>query len=154
MNAVTRANVLALALPAALMAGALGSQYIGGLSPCEMCWWQRYPHYTAIVLALIAFFAPAGLVRRLLIAGAAGGVLTSGLIGAYHAGVEYHWWLGPTQCTGNGGFHSMEDLLHQTKLVMCDQPQWTLLGISLAGFNAIISVAGAALTFVLLGKAK
>jgi disulfide bond formation protein DsbB len=143
-----RAQFIALLLPSALMTGALGSQYLGGLVPCEMCWWQRWPHYAAIALAALAFIAPQGTLRRILIAGAAGGILTSGLIGIYHAGVEYHLWLGPTRCTGQGG-HTLDELF-KTKIVMCDQPQWTLFGISLAGFNALISVTGALYIFNLL----
>ena len=147
-----RAHWIALLLPAALMAGALGSQYIGGLVPCEMCWWQRWPHFAAIGLALLAFAAPQGFARRVLIAGAAGGILTSALIGAYHAGVEYHWWIGPTHCTGPTATNF--DDLFKAKIVMCDRPQWTLLGISLAGFNALFSVAGALYVFRLLLKAR
>ncbi len=136
------------------MAGALAGQYIGGLVPCEMCWWQRWPHYAAIAIALLAFAVPHGLVRRLLIAGAAGGILASGLIGAYHAGVEYHWWLGPAHCTTTATGHTLADIM-TAPLVRCDQAQWTLLGMSLAGFNALISVPVALYIFsVLLRKAK
>lgn len=146
MNAVTRAHAIAFGLPALLMAGALGSQYIGGLIPCEMCWWQRWPHYAAIVLAGLVFFVPQGAFRRILIATAAGGVLTSGLIGVYHAGVEYHWWQGMTACTSTPGAHTINDML-SAPLIRCDQPQWTLFGISLAGFNALLSIPGALLAF-------
>lgn len=153
MRAVSRANMLAFALPASLMAGALGSQYIGHLYPCEMCWWQRWPHYVAIALAAGAFLAPTGLARRLLIAFAAGGVLTSGLIGAYHAGVEYHWWQGVTSCSTMAAGRSLSDIL-SAPLIRCDQAQWTLFGISLAGFNALISIPSALLIFGLLVKGR
>jgi len=149
MTPINRINVAALLLPTALMAGALGSQYIGHLHPCEMCWWQRWPHYAAIALAALAFFAPQGLTRRLLIAGAAGGILTSGLIGAYHAGVEYHWWQGMTTCSSEGG-HSIADIMAAGAFVRCDEAQWTLFGISLAGFNALIATPWALALFVLL----
>ena len=137
------------------MAGALGSQYIGHLYPCEMCWWQRWPHYSAIVLAALAFVAPRNLLERILIAAAAGGILTSGLIGAYHAGVEYHWWEGITRCTtmaGSSG-HTLDDIM-AAPLIRCDQAQWTLFRISLAGYNALISIPTALLTFAFLIKAK
>jgi disulfide bond formation protein DsbB len=146
-----RAQWIALVLPAALMVSALGSQYLGHLYPCEMCWWQRWPHYAAIGLALLAFAAPQGIARRVLIAGAAGGILTSGLIGVYHAGVEYHWWLGPTHCTGTASGHNLADIM-SAPLIRCDQPQWTLFGVSLAGFNALISVSGALYIFSLLRR--
>jgi len=151
MTHIFRANLIALLLPSALMAGALGSQYIGHLYPCEMCWWQRWPHYAAIALATLGFFVPSGLARRLLIACAAGGILTSGLIGAFHAGVEYHWWQGVTSCSTTMSGHSLNDILN-APLIRCDQPQWTLLGISLAGFNALISIPGALLSYAFLIK--
>lgn len=140
------ARLIALLLPLALMAGALGSQFIGGLYPCEMCHWQRWPHYAAIVLAGLAFVVPGDL-RRVLVALAALAILTSGAIGVFHAGVEYHWWEGITACStttaGSGG--SAADILARVMaapIVRCDVPQWTFAGISLAGFNALFSIAG------------
>jgi disulfide bond formation protein DsbB len=141
------ARWIALLLPAGLMAGALGSQYIGGLFPCEMCHWQRWPHYTAIVLAALAFVVPGAALKRGLVALAALAILVSGGIGVFHAGVEYHWWQGITACSttmqGTGG--SVQDMLKRimdAPVVRCDVPQWSLFGISLAGFNAIFSLAG------------
>ncbi len=150
---LARAHGLALMVPSVLMTGALGSQYFGHLFPCEMCWWQRWPHYAAIVLAVLGFAVPQVLPRRLLIASAAGGILTSGLIGAFHAGVEYHWWHGMTRCSTVGGGHSLADIM-SAPLIRCDQAQWTLLGISLAGFNALISIPMALYIFTLLLKVK
>ena len=143
-----RANIVALAVPAALMGGALGSQYLGGLVPCEMCQWQRWPHYAAIILALVAFVArpPA---RPVLIALAALAILTSAGIGAFHAGVEYGWWPGPAHCTRSGG-GSLADIL-KAPVVSCDKAQWTLAGISLAGFNMIFSAIGG---FAILGMLR
>src|SRR5688500_10468651 len=94
------ARMIALLLPAALLGGALGSQYLGGLAPCEMCHWQRYPHAAAIVLAGLAFTAPAGVRRsRLLVLLAALAIAVSGAIGVYHAGVELGIFEGLTTCT-------------------------------------------------------
>jgi disulfide bond formation protein DsbB len=141
------ARWIALLLPSALMAGALGSQFIGGLFPCEMCHWQRWPHYAAIVLAALAFVVPGPALKRALVALAALAILVSGGIGVFHAGVEYHWWQGITACSttmqGSGG--SVEDMLKRimdAPVVRCDVAQWSLFGISLAGFNAIISLVG------------
>src|SRR5690242_15362503 len=89
----------ALLLPAALLAGAWGFQLIGGLVPCEMCHWQRWPHYAAVVLAALAFVVPGMSERRALVWLAALGIAISGAIGVYHAGVEYQWWQGATECT-------------------------------------------------------
>jgi disulfide bond formation protein DsbB len=141
--ALHRARLLALFVPAALMAGALGSQYIGGLYPCEMCYWQRWPHYAAIVVGLFAFVAREPRHQRLFILLAALGILVSGAIGGFHAGVEYGWWEGLTQCSqplGAGGGNFMDNIM-KAPLVRCDQAQWTLFGISLAGYNMIVSVA-------------
>ena len=151
MNALVRANALALLLPLALMAGALGSQYIGGLYPCEMCHWQRWPHYAAILLAGLAFALPGQ--RRLLVMLAALAILVSGLIGGYHAGVEYRWWEGITTCSSTASGTTLEDLM-RAPLIRCDQPQWQIFGVSLAGFNAILSALGAATILAMLRRAR
>ncbi len=142
------ARWLALLLPLGLMGGALGSQVVGGLIPCEMCHWQRWPHYAAIALAVLAFVVPGGGARQVAVALAALAIMTSGAIGVFHAGVEYHWWQGITACAlppGSGGGGSTADVLARilkTPVVACDVPQWSLMGISLAGFNAILSLGG------------
>ena len=149
MTGFAKARALALIIPGALIAGALGSQYLGGLAPCEMCLWQRWPHYAAIGLAALAFVLP----QRALVWLAALAILISGGIGIFHAGVEYHWWEGLTQCSqvpGSGGSGNILADIMKTPLVRCDQAQWSLFGISLAGYNAIISIAGALLIMRLL----
>ncbi len=149
MTDFTKARALALIIPGALMAGALGSQYIGGLVPCEMCLWQRWPHYAAIGLAALAFAVP----QRALVWLAVLAILISGGIGIFHAGVEYKWWEGLTQCSQIPGASNSGNILAdimKTPLVRCDQAQWSLFGISLAGYNAIISIAGALLVTRLL----
>jgi disulfide bond formation protein DsbB len=140
---LARARWIALLVPLALMAGALGSQYLGRLVPCELCMYQRYPHYAAIVAAALAILlrrTPLSLPLTML-AGLL--ILTSGGIGAYHAGVEYKWWPGPQHCTGTvaPGADFLKRLL-AAPVIRCDEPQWTLFGISLAGFNFLISTVG------------
>ena len=123
------ARLIALLLPLALLGGALGSQYLGGLYPCEMCYWQRWPHAAAIMLAALA-------------------IAVSGAIGVYHAGVELGVFEGFTTCTSTARAATTKDLLDQlmkVPLVRCDQVQWAFLGISMAGWNAILSLGGAAL---------
>jgi len=141
------ARWIALLLPAALLAGAWGSQLFGGLVPCEMCHWQRWPHYAAVVLAGLAFALPGIATRRTLVWLAAIAIAVSGAIGVYHAGTEYHWWAGLTACTSEipsgGSTGDMLKAIMAAPIVRCDQPQWTLAGISLAGFNAIFSLGGA-----------
>lgn len=142
MTGLDRARLLAVLVPAALLAGAHGSQYLGGLTPCQLCYWQRWPHFAALLLGLTSF-ALAGRMPdrgRSLVWLAALAILTSGAIGAYHAGVELKIFEGFTQCSGlGGGGGSLRDIL-SAPLVRCDQVQWSLLGISMAGWNAILSI--------------
>jgi disulfide bond formation protein DsbB len=127
------------------------SQYVGELYPCEMCWWQRYPHAAAILLAGAALLSPLGAPRtRMLTLLAALAIGVSGAIGAFHAGVEYGWWEGLTTCS-TGGAMSLDDIM-AVPLIRCDQVQWSLFGISLAGFNAVFSLAGAAAIAFLAGR--
>src|SRR5436190_10930462 len=143
------ARIIALLLPLALLAGAFGSQYFGGLYPCEMCWWQRYAHFAAIIFAVPAFFFPAqSRPSRALVLLAALAIAVSGAIGVYHAGVEAGIFEGFTQCTASGKGLSTAELLEQIKhasLVRCDEVQFRFLGISMAGWNAILSLGGASL---------
>ena len=141
------ARLLALAVPAALLAGAYGSQHIGGLAPCEMCYWQRYAHWVALAFAVLSLAAQARLPDRgrSFVWLAALAIFASGAIGAYHAGVEAGIFEGFTQCTaaiGGSGEDALARIL-SAPLVRCDQVQWDLLGISMAGWNAILSVAAA-----------
>lgn len=112
-----------------------------------MCHWQRWPHYAAIALALLAFATRGRPVSRALVLLAALAILVSGAIGVFHAGVEYRWWQGFTQCTAAiGGASSAAETLEQiwaAPTVRCDAIQWSLFGISLAGWNAIFSLSGA-----------
>lgn len=148
-----QARLLALLVPAALLGGALGSQHIGGLYPCEMCYWQRWPHGAAILLALGAIVSPIGAPRtRPLVLLAALAIAISGAIGVFHAGVELEYWEGITRCTATGAT-SLEDIM-KVPLVRCDQVQWSLFGISMAGWNAIFSLGGAALIAFLAGRRK
>lgn len=146
------ARLLVLLVPAALLGGAYISQYGFGLYPCEMCWWQRYPHFVALAFAALAFAVPP---KRLWIALAALGVLVSAAIGLFHAGVEYKWWQGITACARivptAPGATPLESIMN-TPMITCDEPQWTLFGISLAGFNFLISAMGGFAVLALLAK--
>jgi disulfide bond formation protein DsbB len=154
-SAFRAARLLALLIPTALLAGAWTSQLWGGLTPCEMCHWQRWPHYAAVPLAALAFVAPG---KRAWVALAAVAIATSGAIGVYHAGVEWKLWAGHTACTaGFAGGLSTGQLLQQimaAPIQRCDEAQWRLLGVSLAGWNALFSLGGAALIGVLLGRSR
>jgi len=142
------AQALALLLPLALIGGALYSQYVHGLFPCEMCMWQRWPHYTAIALAALSFVARPFRIPLIWLATLA--IAVSGAIGVFHAGVEYKWWEGVTQCASHfGGGNALEAIMN-APLVRCDVAPWHFLGISLAGWNAILSLGGALVIVILM----
>jgi len=147
------ARLIALLLPLALLGGAVGSQYFGGLHPCEMCYWQRWPHGAATLFAALSFTAPADSSRaRNLTLLAALAIAISGIIGVYHAGVEAKIFTGFTTCTalptGLSTAEMLERITH-APLVRCDQIQFSFLGISMAGWNAILSLGGAAAILIL-----
>lgn len=147
------ARWIALATPAVLLTGAYVGEYVFGLYPCEMCWWQRYAHFAALALAVLALALRP---RRWPIALAGLALVVAALLGLYHAGVEYHWWQGMTGCTSTAtsGGDPLEAIL-AAPLVRCDQAPWTLAGISLAGFNFLISgIAGVAVFVLLAGRQK
>lgn len=151
---LSAARLIALVVPALLLGGALLSQYVGGLYPCEMCLWQRWPHLAAILLALGAFALRARAdLSRLLVLLAALAIALSGAIGAFHAGVEYGWWEGITACSvpmGGGSAQDMLDAIMAAPITRCDVAPWSLLGISLAGYNALLSLGAALLIGLLL----
>ena len=126
-----------------LLAGAFGFQHIGGLAPCPLCIWQRWPHVAAIVIALAAMTVLWKARRPLALLGAVAMAVSTGL-GVYHAGIEQDWWEGPTTCTGAPATElSTDQLLDQimeAPLVLCDQIVWDMFGITMAGWNAIISL--------------
>ena len=140
---LTRANLILLATlgSAGLLAGAFAFQYIGGLAPCQLCLWQRWPHAAAVLIGVLALVTGW---RGLAWAGALAALATAG-IGVFHVGVEQLWWEGLASCTaGSIEGISAADLLDPTKdvaaVVRCDEIPWSLLGISMAGWNVILSV--------------
>ena len=150
MTGLNQARALAFGIPAALLGGAYVAQYGFDLFPCEMCWWQRYPHFAALGLALVSYvMAP----QRVWAALAGLAIITSGLIGGFHAGVEYGWWEGITGCSTMPSAVDVMDVA-VAPLVRCDVAPWTLLGISLAGFNFLISCLGGAAVVALAAYKK
>ncbi|MGM0585152.1 MAG: disulfide bond formation protein B [Pseudomonadota bacterium] len=139
---------LAAAGSAGLLAGAFLFQHVGGLAPCPLCIWQRWPHALAFALGL-AMLAPALREARALRALGLLAMLTSAGLGLHHTGVERGWWPGPGTCSGGqGGGLSADQLMDSimaAPLVRCDEVAWQLLGLSMASWNALISLALAGL---------
>lgn len=138
---------------AALLSGAFAFQYVGGLAPCQLCLWQRWPHAVAILIGLVALAMGW---RGLAWLGALAALATAG-IGMFHVGVEQLWWEGLATCTaGSISGISTADLLNPTvdvaPVVRCDQIAWQLFGISMAGWNALVSL-GLALVWVKAARA-
>src|SRR5215831_18701654 len=136
----------------ATILGAWFFQYGLGLKPCPLCYEQRYPYYFAIPLAALVILGESvGSKRKVLTAALAMialGMLWNTGLGIYHSGVEWKLWAGPRDCSGSlEGLGSATDLLNrleQVNVVRCDEAAWRFLGLSLAGYNVIISLALAA----------
>lgn len=136
----TRLILLAAGGSAALLIGAFIFQALG-YAPCKLCLWQRWPHAIAVVIGLAALAVPG---RALPCLGALA-ALTTAVIGLYHTGVERGFLEGPTTCTsGPITGISAEDLLNQimaAPLVRCDEVAWSFLSLSMASWNALLSLA-------------
>ena len=142
-------GICVTAMGAAMVAAALLFQHIGGLSPCILCIYQRWPWVVAAMLGLVAIAVarPAG-VSTLALWLAAAALLTGAGIAAFHVGVEQQWWAGTAECGAAGGrAKSIDELREQlmaTKVTRCDEVAWSLAGISMAGWNMLLSLAMAA----------
>jgi disulfide bond formation protein DsbB len=148
------AAALAISVIAAVtLMGAWFFQLVLDIRPCPLCLEQRYAYYLAVPLgALVAWAAAKHAPRAVLVAGfalLALAALANAYLGAYHAGVEWGFWQGPTECSGPvldlGRAGSLFDNLDKVKVIRCDEVQWRFLGLSLAGYNVLISLAVAAL---------
>jgi len=141
------------AVAAATLAGAWFFQLVLDIRPCPLCLEQRYAYYLAVPLALlVAFVAARGAPRQVVLAGFALlllAALANAWLGGYHAGVEWKFWEGPTDCSGPivnlGSAGNLLERLDTEKVIRCDEVQWRFLGLSLAGYNVLISLAMAAI---------
>ncbi|KAA0072855.1 disulfide bond formation protein B [Tardiphaga sp. P9-11] len=137
----------------ATLAGAWFFQLVLDIRPCPLCLEQRYAYYLTIPLAvLVAIAAAKDAPRGLVVTGLmllALAALANAVLGGYHAGVEWKFWQGPTDCSGPvvdlGKAGSLLERLDTVKVIRCDEVQWRFLGLSLAGYNVLISLAMAAI---------
>ncbi|QIE47382.1 disulfide bond formation protein B [Pseudohalocynthiibacter aestuariivivens] len=152
---MTRKNLILLAAggSALLLLGAFAFQHIGGLAPCKMCLWQRWPHAAAVLIGVLAIASRGPALPAL----GALAALATAAIGGYHTGVERGWWEGPASCTGAGnglGGLSGTDLLSMGSpagVVMCDEVAWQMLGLSMASWNMLASL-GLVLLWILAAR--
>lgn len=142
---------LAILISGSLLVGAYLFQYVGGLAPCQMCYWQRYAHFAILAVAVLALIIRMGghvppVLHRLMVWLIAAGFLASFALAFWHMGVEYKWWEGPKTCmAAPDGPISSSDILDalsgKVKMPACSDAPWHF-GLSMAGWNAVISLAG------------
>lgn len=140
----------------AVLAGAYAFQHVGGLEPCTLCLYQRWPWWIAGGLALLALalLRERRLSRALAALGALA-VLAGAGIAAYHVGVEQRWWQGPSACSGTAAAQTLEELRAQifaAPVVRCDEVPWSLFGVSMAGYNLLISLGAGLAALALLRR--
>jgi disulfide bond formation protein DsbB len=148
MTAARRLPLLLLIASLAIVGGAWAFQLWGGLAPCELCLYQRWPYYAVIAGSVVALVPGRGSVTGALLWLAAITFVIGAGLAFYHVGVEQHWFAGPSACTGAGPAASAADLerrLLAQQPVACDQPQWSLFGVTLAGWNLVASLVLAVL---------
>lgn len=130
---------LAILCSGLLLLSALAFQYVAGLPPCKLCYWQRYPHIIAILFGSIYYFTS---ITKIAIIPATASFASAG-IGAYHFGIEQKFWPGPNTCSSVGvNSLSTDDLIEQimtAPIIKCDEALWSFLNISMAGWNSIFS---------------
>lgn len=129
----------------AMLLAAWGFEYLGGLAPCTMCYWQRWPHMAAVPIGVLAVAAPGAILP---LTGALAALATAA-IGLFHTGVERSWWEGPSSCTSAAieglSPQQLMDQILAAPLVQCDQVAWAMFGLSMASWNALISLGLAGL---------
>jgi len=156
--------IFALVLSLSLWLGALAFEHIGGLAPCQMCYWQRHAHKAVIVIAVIALLVrqktmdPRWKRRFFVLIGLA--FLVSFGLAFWHVGVEFKWWEGPKTCMVGAGASTINaaDILNAlnnpVKMPACSEAPWHLFKISMAGYNALFSGLAALISFGFAFKRK
>ena len=146
---------LILAASIAVLGSAFAFQYLGGYAPCKLCYWQRWPYALAIPASLLALALLARDNRfwaRAVVGLCGLAFVIGGGIAVYHVGIENGWWQGPTTCSGPAfeadSIDALMAQIEQAPVIRCDQVQWSLFGISMAGFNVLISFGLAAFALI------
>lgn len=144
--------IVCAALGSALLLGGAFVFQALGYAPCKMCIWQRYPHAIAIAIGALAFFVPRS---AFLLLGAMAALITAA-VGGFHAGVEQGWWEGPTSCSSapvdDLDPNALFEQIMAAPLVRCDEIAWQMLGLSMAGWNMVISLGLAGIWLAALSR--
>jgi len=145
---VPRTAVMLCGLASAgLLAAAFGFEYLGGLAPCKLCLWQRWPHTAVVLFSLLGL---AGMrYKAVLILIVISAAVTAGIAG-YHVGVEQRFWAGPASCSSglsDASAAALLDSLLATPVARCDEIAWSFAGLSMAAWNMVISAGLAGFAF-------
>ena len=142
---------LVLVASIAILGGAFAFQHFGGLDPCVLCIWQRYPYGVTIAASAAAMLVPGGRGKGALLALCGLAFLAGAGVAGFHVGVEQHWWQGTAECTGAGAVApapasgpGLSGLMAQAEAgpaPRCDEVPWSLFGLSMAGYNLLLSLA-------------
>jgi disulfide bond formation protein DsbB len=142
--------VIAAGGSAALLLAAFAFQHLGGMAPCSLCVWQRWPHAVAVACGAVALVA----LPRLMAGAGMLAALATAAIAGYHTGVERGWWEGPTTCTSSStsglSTDALYDQIMSAPLVRCDEVPWQMLGLSMASWNMVLALGLAAIWFTAL----
>lgn len=145
---------MAVLLSACLWGGALAFEHFGGFKPCQMCYWQRHAHKAVLIISILAILAryisKDGTWDRVFMVLISLALAVSFGLALWHTGVEYQWWEGPKTCSSAGmGPINAQDIAAMlkpgAKILSCEDAPWHMLGISMAGYNALFSGIGSAL---------
>ncbi len=156
------ASGLLLAASLAAIVTVLGLEHIGGYAPCHLCLIERWAFYAAIPLSVLALFLLSWgylIPAKILIVLCGLAFMANAGLGVYHAGAEWKFWPGPESCSATGGdiardANSLIERMNKAQVIRCDEPALTILGISLAGYNALLSIALAVIAFSALFSRK
>jgi disulfide bond formation protein DsbB len=139
---VMAASAAVFVIAAATILAALSFEHIGGYAPCPLCLDERIAYYFGVPASALAFFLARGYATgpaRILLLLVALGFLANAAAGIYHSGIEWKWWPGPTACSGGFDLKWAEGGIVDTPIIRCDEASWRFLGLSFAGWNAVVS---------------
>lgn len=149
--------LLTAVLGVAVLATAFGFQHLGGLDPCVLCVYQRWPWVAVIALGLLTYLVGGSIGRGLVVLTILALLVGAGIAG-FHVGVELHWWAGTAECGGQSSaemsVEALKQLLLATPVTRCDEVAWSLGGISMAGYNGIVSMAATLVLAIALTASK